>query len=161
MAAVAFHWQVKGAPFSEYPDLYDRDAQQLHPYFYYTPKHSLAFTTRDISTYVVFPYVILTKASQIQNLQLTQTVYLQGDLENLQKLEDGLAVFCKRSNAMINWHKSCAIWLSHETHPEWHPHPAFKWINQGASTKYLGFQIGFNIPPQTMIAPVIHPFDKS
>ena len=83
-------------------------------------------------------------------------VYLQGDLENLKKLESGLAVFCKRSNAMINWHKSCAIWLSQETHPAWHPHPAFKWINQGASTKYLGFQIGFNIPPETMIAPVIH-----
>ena len=39
------------------------------------------------------------------------TVYLQGDLENLKKLESGLAVFCKRSNAMINWHKSCAIWF--------------------------------------------------
>ena len=40
---------------------------------------------------------------------------------------------------MINWHKSYAIWLSHEARPAWHPHPAFKWINQGASTKYLGF----------------------
>ena len=38
----------------------------------------------------------------------------------------------------------------------WHPHPAFKWINQGASTKYLGFQIGFNIPSRAMIAPIIH-----
>ena len=80
-------------------------------------------------------------------------VYLQGELENLQKLESG---FCKRSNAMINWHKSCAIWLSHEAHPTWHPNLTFKWINQGASTKYLGFQIGFNIPPETMIALVIH-----
>ena len=77
-------------------------------------------------------------------------IYLQGDIES------GLAVFCKRSNAMINWHKSCAIWLSHETHPVWHPRPAFKWINQEASTEYLGFQIGFNIPPETMIAPVIN-----
>ena len=85
------------------------------------------------------------------------TVYLQGDLENLQKLESGLAVFCKRSNAMINWHKSCAIWLSHEAHPTWHPHPAFKWINQRESTEYLGFQIGFNIPPETMIVLIIHP----
>ena len=84
------------------------------------------------------------------------TVYLQGDLENLQKLEDGLVVFCKRSNATINWHKSCTIWLSQETHPACHPHPAFKWIIQGASTKYLGFQIGFNIPLETMIALVIH-----
>ena len=65
------------------------------------------------------------------------------------------AIFCKRSNAMINWHKSCAIWLSHETHPAWHPHPAFKWIKQGESTKYLGFQIGFNIPTETIIAPII------
>ena len=32
------HWHVKGVPFSEYPDLYDRDAHYLHPYFYYTPK---------------------------------------------------------------------------------------------------------------------------
>ena len=84
-------------------------------------------------------------------------VYLQGDLENVQKLESGLDIFCKRSNAMINWHKSCAIWLCHEAHPTWHPNPAFKWLNQGASTKYLGFQIGFNIPPKTiMITPVIH-----
>ena len=85
----------------------------------------------------------------------TTAVYLQGDLENLQKLESGLDIFCKRLNAMINWHKSCIIWLSHDAHPAWHPDPAFKWINQGESTKYLGFQIGFNIPPKTMITPVI------
>ena len=29
-------------------------------------------------------------------------VYVQGDLENLKKLESGLAVFCKRFDAMIN-----------------------------------------------------------
>ena len=30
-------------------------------------------------------------------------VYMQGDLENLQKLESGLiVVFCKKSNVMIN-----------------------------------------------------------
>ena len=77
-------------------------------------------------------------------------------MRNLTMLESGLVVFCKRSNAMINWHKSCAIWLSHEAHLAWHPHPAFKWINQGANTKYLGFRIGFNIPPETMIALVIY-----
>ena len=80
------------------------------------------------------------------------TVYL----ENMKKLESGSAMFCKRSDAMINWHKSCAIWVSHEAHPTWHPNHTFKWINQGASTKYLGFQIVFNIPSETMIETFIH-----
>ena len=57
---------------------------------------------------------------------------------------------------MINWHKCCAIFLSHEAHPTWHPHSAFKWINKGVSTKYLVFQIGFNTPRETMILTVIH-----
>ena len=83
-------------------------------------------------------------------------VYMQGDLEHLHKLESGLPIFCNRSNVVIIWNKSCAIWLSHETYPTWHWHPAFKWINQAENTKYLGFQIGFNIPPKTMIAPNIH-----
>ena len=57
---------------------------------------------------------------------------------------------------MINWYKSRAIWLYDESHPAWHPHPNFMWINQGESTKYLGFQIGFNIFSEMMVAPVIH-----
>ena len=82
-------------------------------------------------------------------------IYTQGKMENLKKLESGLSLFCKRSNGMINWHKSCAIWLYDEAHHAWHPHPNFMWINSGANTKCLGFQIGFNFPPETMIAPII------
>ena len=82
-------------------------------------------------------------------------IYMQQDVENLKKLESGLSLFCKRSNGMINWHKSCAIWLYDEAHHAWHPHPNFMWINSGANTKCLGFQIGFNFPPETMIAPII------
>ena len=73
-------------------------------------------------------------------------------MENLNKLKSGLSLFCKKSNSMINWHKSCAIWLSHALRP----HPNFMLINQGVSTRYLGFQIGFNIAHETMIAPIIH-----
>ena len=83
-------------------------------------------------------------------------IYLEGGVENLKHLESGVSLFCERSNAIINWHKSCAIWLSNEPHPTWHPHPSFMWINQGASSMYLGFQIGYNTPPKTIIAPVIH-----
>ena len=79
-------------------------------------------------------------------------VYMQGDMENRKKLESGLSLFSERSNTMINWHKSCAIWLSHALRP----HPNFMLINQGVSTRYLGFQIGFNIAHETMIAPIIH-----
>ena len=57
-------------------------------------------------------------------------VYMQGDMENRKKLESGLSLFSERSNTMINWHKSCAIWLYDDSHPTWCRHPSFMWINQ-------------------------------
>ena len=50
------------------------------------------------------------------------TVSMQGGVKNLKKLKSGLSLFCKRSNAMINRHKSFSTWVSNESHPAWHPH---------------------------------------
>ena len=37
-------------------------------------------------------------------------LYLQGDLDNLQKVEMALTTLCKASGALANWNKSLAFW---------------------------------------------------
>ena len=69
------------------------------------------------------------------------------------KLGSGLSLFYEQSKANNNWHKSCVIWLYDESHPSWCTHPNFTW--EWAQGIWL-FQIGFNIPPKTMIASIIH-----
>ena len=116
------------------------------------------FLPTDYSLFLIYfsrPWTTLTKLC-LPCIEFADdtAIYMQGDVENLKKLESGLSLLCKRSNAIINWHNSYAISLSNESHPAWHPHPSFMFINQGASTKYLGFQIGFNILSEITI--VIH-----
>ena len=149
MPIVAYHQQVKGATSSKYHALCNEDALMLHPYFYYTHKNSITFSTRG-HLYLRGLHVLPSHQClmDIEFADDTAAIYIQADVENLKKLESGLSLFCERSITMINWYKSCTIWFFDESHLAWCPSTSFTWINQGVSTKYSGFQIGFNIPPQ-------------
>ena len=84
------------------------------------------------------------------------TLYLQGNVENLFIVEKALEVFCLGLGARLNWKKTIAFWVGDLPPPMWMPHPDFKWVPEGTAVRYLGCQVGINIPPELQIAPLLH-----
>ena len=82
-------------------------------------------------------------------------LYMHGSLQNLKRLELGLQTFCKASGAKINWNKSMALWISKGPPPQWMPHQDFRWIQRGIGVRYLGCQIGVDLPAKLQIAPML------
>ena len=73
------------------------------------------------------------------------SLYLDGKINNLQKLYTTVQTFCMASSASINWNKSMGFWVSLNSTPQWSPPPDFRWIPEGTSIRYLGCQVGLNI----------------
>ena len=83
------------------------------------------------------------------------TIYLQGQEENLTKMFNLLTTFCLASGARVNWNKSKAIWISANQPPNWSPVEGFAWIPRGTAIRYLGCQIGVDLPPEAHVAPLL------
>ena len=88
------------------------------------------------------------------------TLYIHGTKENLCRVTKALEKFSLGSGARLNWKKTVGFWVSDLAFPDWLPHPQFKWIVEGTSTRYLGCQVGINIPPEVQIAPLLHSMRK-
>ena len=46
-------------------------------------------------------------------------IYVQGNDDNLSKLQEAVEEFCLASRAKINWHKSLGFWVSQNSLPTW------------------------------------------
>ncbi len=56
----------------------------------------------------------------------------------------------------MNWHKSCVVWASlNFQNWSWGEDLGLKWLGKGQATKYLGFQVGFEVPQQEKDVKVI------
>ena len=60
-------------------------------------------------------------------------LYLHGTLENFEKTERAINVFCSASGARINWSKTMGFWVGPNNPPAWSPHQHFKWIPNGTT----------------------------
>jgi len=76
-------------------------------------------------------------------------LYLKGSTSNLNKAQVVLELFCLAFGAKVNWGKSEAIWASKEKKEwEWGQEVGLKWIPKGQGVRYLGIQIGFQLPTE-------------
>mgnify|MGYP000117212298 CR=1 FL=1 len=48
-----------------------------------------------------------------------RTIYVQGNDDNLSKLQVVMEEFCLVSSAKINWHKFLGFWVSQNSLPTW------------------------------------------
>ena len=83
-------------------------------------------------------------------------VFIQGNVSNLSKLEKALEIFCVASRAKLNWYKTVGFWVGNSSIPGWSPHPYFQWIPEGSSLRYLGCQVGIDIPREAQIVHVLN-----
>ena len=84
------------------------------------------------------------------------SLYLDGQINNLQKMYTVVQTFCMASGASINWNKSVGFFVSsNSTTPQWSPHPDFRWIPEGTSVRYLGCQVGLNISSEIQVASLL------
>jgi hypothetical protein len=73
--------------------------------------------------------------------------YLKGTHNNLSKARAILEIFFLTSGAKVNWGKSTSIWANKERRDwEWGQEVGLRWIPEGAGVRYLGIQIGFQLP---------------
>ena len=56
--------------------------------------------------------------------------------------------------AKINWHKSLGFWVSQNSSPTWMPLQEFKWVPNGTTILYLGYQVGLHVNADVFIAPL-------
>lgn len=76
-------------------------------------------------------------------------LHLEGTELNLNLAINILHTFCEASGAKINWDKSIGIWAArHSRTWEWQANLEMKWLEEGKSTRYLGFSIGFRVPEE-------------
>ncbi len=66
-----------------------------------------------------------------------------------------LTIFCSASGARINWDKSKAIWISKRLMAYWSPIQNFEWVPHGIAIRYLGCQIGVDMPTEAHVAPLL------
>jgi hypothetical protein len=77
-------------------------------------------------------------------------LYLQGTRENMERAQRVLDIFCKASEAKVNWNKTAAIWASkREKTWEWGQEVGLQWVPEGKGVRYLGIQVGFHLPPRS------------
>ena len=82
-------------------------------------------------------------------------LFLKGTLENLQRVEVAINVFCIPLRAKINWNKIVGFWRGLSDPPRWTPDVNFKWIPRGTSVRYLGCQVGVELAPELQIIPLL------
>ena len=59
------------------------------------------------------------------------TLYVDGEISNLGRVQNALQVFSDATGASLNWNKSVSLWVGVETQLEWYPGPAFRWLHHG------------------------------
>jgi hypothetical protein len=82
-------------------------------------------------------------------------LYLKGKVSNLRNMHTVLTIFCSGSGVAINWDKSFGIWVGEGHHPDWYPDVSFRWLRLGESVRYLGCQVGIDLPPHLHVAPLL------
>ena len=82
-------------------------------------------------------------------------IYVQGNDDNLSKLQVVAEQFCLASRAKINWHKSLGFWVSQNSLPTWMPSQEFKWVPDGTTTRYLGCQVELHVNVDMLVAPLL------
>ena len=82
-------------------------------------------------------------------------VYVVGDDKNLCNLQNVIHEFRDASGVIINWHKSVGFWVGEGLTPTWCPNIGFCWIPKGSLVRYLGCQVGINLPPEAHIQPLL------
>ena len=83
------------------------------------------------------------------------TLYVEGEIGNLGRVQDALQVFSDATGASLNWNKSVGIWVGEETHPAWYPGPSFRWLQHGEPVRYLGCMVGIDLRPEAMLSPLL------
>ena len=78
-------------------------------------------------------------------------IYVQGNDENLSKLQEVVEEFCLASGAKINWHKSIGFWVSPNSLPTWMPSQQFKWVPDRTTIRYLGCQVGLHVTVDVLV----------
>ena len=49
------------------------------------------------------------------------TLYIRGDVVNLDRVHNVLQIFSDATRASLNWNKSVGLWASDKPRPEWYP----------------------------------------
>ena len=88
------------------------------------------------------------------------TLYVVGDDRNLCNVQNVIYDFSDASGAIINWHKSVGFWVGEGLAPIWCLDIGFRWIPKGSPVRYLGCQVGINLPPDAHIQPLLLPLRK-
>ena len=83
------------------------------------------------------------------------TIYVQGNGDNLRKLQAAVEEFYFAFGAKIIWHKSLGFWVSPNPLPTWMPSQEFKWVPDGTTICYLGCQMRLHINADVLIAPLL------
>ena len=58
-------------------------------------------------------------------------LYINGDVSNLDRVQNALQTFLDATGASLNWNKSVGLWVSDVPRLEWYPGPEFRWLNNG------------------------------
>ena len=74
-------------------------------------------------------------------------LYVQDDMESLERVRLALEIFCLAVGAKINWHKSVGFLTDPGASSQWGIFLGFRWIPRGQTTRYLGFQVGLDTSP--------------
>ena len=83
------------------------------------------------------------------------TLYVVGDDKNLCNVQNVIHDFYDASGAIINWHKSVGFWVGKSVTPTWCPDVGFRWVPKGFPVRYLGCQVGINLPLKAHIQPLL------
>ena len=87
------------------------------------------------------------------------TLYVVGDVVgddiNLYNVQNAIHDFYDASGAIINWHKSMGFWVGEGLTPTLCPESGLCWIPKGSPMRYLGCQVGINLPPKAHIQPLL------
>jgi len=76
-------------------------------------------------------------------------LYLQGSHSNMDRAQNILKLFCKASDAKINWNKSAAIWANKKKKTwEWGREVGLRWVPKGEGICYFGVQVNFRLPTE-------------
>ena len=74
-------------------------------------------------------------------------LYVQDDIESLERVRLALEVFCLATVVKINWHKLVGFLMGPGASSQWGIFLGFRWIPRGQMTRYLGFQVGLDTSP--------------
>ena len=112
-----------------------------------------------MTTFKNLPYHAMLKL-WTRNMQMTN-MYRKSILENLESVKVALEVFLLVLGTKINWHKLKAIWMLYDPRSfQWGKDMELVWLQYGKISRYLGFQIGFEVTPELCLEAVLQMLKK-